>query len=353
VENGIFNSIPFPFKRFNNYVPGIIRGQNVITTAGSGIGKTQLTKFLYVYSSYKFYKENTDNMDLKIFYIALEESKEEMMLSLISHYLYDYYKLSIPTMDLQSFNRVSITDKIVGYIQEAEDYFEELLEHLEIVDHIFHPTGIYKHIEDYALKNGKMYFKEAKKVDKNGKMDVIKIPHHYEPNKPNEYVIVIVDHISLMEPEKGNNLHETLSQWSFRYARKKLTKFFKYVVVNVQQQSAESEKQQFDMRGGNIISKLLPSLTNLANNKETQRDAFLILGLFAPYRFQVEEHNGYDITAMEDNFRSLYVLKNRNGPSVTANLYFDGASNSFRELPAANDDFQMQKVYQMINRNNN
>ena len=290
-------------------------------------------------------------MGLKIFYIALEESKEEMMLGLISNYLYDKYGLSVSPLGLQSLNEVSIDDDIITKIKEAKEYFSDLLQSLTIIDHVFHPTGIYKQVEEYALDNGNIVYKKAKKKSKSGKLETINIPFKYQPNKENEYVIVIVDHISLIEPETGMDLREAIAQWSFRYGRKKLSKFFKYTVVNIQQQSAESEKQQFDMKGGNIVSKLFPSLTNLADNKATQRDAFLILGLFSPYRFQIEEHNGYDITTMKDNYRCLYVLKNRNGPSVATNLFFDGESNVFKELPAPDDTRRMERVYQSINKN--
>jgi len=355
-DNGRPNSIPFPFERFNKYVPGIIKGHGVIVTAGSGVGKTQLAKFLYVYSAYKYYINNKDKVRLKIFYIALEESKEEMMLGLISNYLLEHYDITISILDLQSYNQGTVTNDLIEKIEEASDYFTELVKILEVVDYIFHPTGIYKYIENYALNNGRIIYRKIKKEDSNGVEIELKIPHHYEANDKDEYVLVLVDHVSLMEPEKGNTLHQTLSQWSFRYARKKLTKFFNYTVVNIQQQSAESEAQQFDMKGGNIVSKLLPSLANLANNKETQRDAHLILGLFSPYRFKIQEYEGYNIVDFEDNFRSLIVLKNRMGASIATNLFFNGKSNFFKELPKVTDMAKMNAVNNLlknIRKNNN
>ena len=47
--DGNTNCIPLPFPRLRKYIPGIMRGTNIIVTANSGVGKTQFTKYLYVF----------------------------------------------------------------------------------------------------------------------------------------------------------------------------------------------------------------------------------------------------------------------------------------------------------------
>ncbi len=75
--------------------------------------------------------------------------------------------------------------------------------------------------------------------------------------------------------------------------------------------------------------------------------AHVIFGLFGPARHNIHSFNGYNISKLQDNFRSLEVLKNRIGSGfVEDSLYFDGAVNEFRELP--NDTEMTENDYQYI-----
>lgn len=354
VEKGVENCIPLPFERMRKYLPGIMRGVQYIVTASSGIGKTQLTKYIFVYSAYKEYKKS-NNIDLKILYFALEESRREFMLSMISNYLFEHHNITLTVLDLQSFTGVLIKDEIIEFIEEAEEYFADLDDILDIIDTVSNPTGLYKHVESYAKENGTIITKD---VNIDG--EIRPINDYYLPKNKDEYVIVIADHIGLLEEERGaETLHKAMSRWSANYARKRITKFFNYVVVNVQQQGAETEKKEFTNRGDSIIEKLLPSLSGLGDNKLTQRDAFVVIGLFAPDRYGISEFDGYNIDKLGDNYRSLIILKNRIGiPNVRTSLFFDGASNDFRELPKTSDLEGISKVYKYKNnlekqRNNN
>lgn len=57
--------------------------------------------------------------------------------------------------------------------------------------------------------------------------------------------------------------------------------------------------------------------------------------MFAPDRYKIENYRGYDITKLKDNYRALKILKDRNYGLANGylNLYFDGATNIFKELP--------------------
>ena len=107
----------------------------------------------------------------------------------------------------------------------------------------------------------------------------------------------------------------------------------------MQQQTAEKEKQEYNFKGKSIDEKLEPSLDGLANNKETQRDADLILGFFSPTRYGINSYHGYDITKLKDKFRAILFLKDRRYGLANARLfcYFDGATNVMNELPSAKD----------------
>lgn len=353
VDNGKLNCIPFyeAYPRLSNYLPGIIKGVYYIISASSGIGKTQLAKHMFVLTPYRFIKNNPGcNMKLKILYFALEESKEEFIDSLMVAHLYEKYGIVIDTLHLRSMFKQSVSSDILDKLKECEEYFKDLFDCIEVVDSVANPTGLYKYCRDYSEKHGKHIYTTKEFTEKdafgNEKKTNEKVYSHYEPNDPDEYVIVISDHISLLSEESGMNKHQTIGKWSVDYCRKQITKHWKYIVVNIQQQSADSEKQQFTMSGKSIESKLEPSLEGLATNKETQRDALVVLGLFAPDRYGIEVHNGYNVKILKDNYRQLSVLKNRIGRSnLKIPLYFKGESNHFEELPPVEEFIKNPLLY--------
>lgn len=271
------------------------------------------------------------------------------MLGLISNRLYTEYNISISVIDLQSFTE-RLSPFIIKKIEECKEYFSDFEKYIEVIDTIYNPTGIYKYVRKYATDNGTHHYRTLNIDGKD-----TKIYDYYEPNDEKEFVIVVTDHVSLLQEEKNYitgmmmNKHQTISKWSADYCRKQISKNFKYTVVNVQQQEAAKEKQEY-YRGGSIESKLEPSLDGLADNKLTQRDALIVLGLFAPDRYEIKKHLNYEIVKLKDNYRSLKILKNRLGrPNLKLGLFFDGKTNDFFELPS-HDSNEIQNIYEKLNK---
>ncbi len=339
---------------FNNYpklsqaVPGVVPGMIQMVTAGSGVGKTQLTKALYVREPLEYALKH--NINLKIFYFALEESQQEFIDTMICNFISSRCGISMDLLMLQGFRTSSLPQDKMDLIEQHIDDVEELLERVEIIDSVYNPTGIYKYCRDHADKNGTHHFEDRefikKKIDDDGTYyttkEMTKVYSHYVPNDPNAITIVIVDHISLLTPEKDKetgymkNQHQTMAQWSTNYALKQITKHWNWAVVNVIQQEQSGEKEQFTNQGESIQKKTEPSLAGFANNKEIQRDAKVVLGVYSPDRYGFDDYHGYDIRRFRDTFRAVKVLKNRFGaPNKYVHFLFDGATNRFIELPKA------------------
>ena len=81
----------------------------------------------------------------------------------------------------------------------------------------------------------------------------------------------------------------------------------------------------------------------------TPRDSDIVLGLFNPSRYGILQHGGYNISFMRDNYRSLKILKSRDGISdVQVPLFFNGASDVFKECPKIEDEVNLGKMYSYI-----
>jgi hypothetical protein len=116
--------------------------------------------------------------------------------------------------------------------------------------------------------------------------------------------------------------------------------------VVIQQQAFEGEGNEAFK-----LNKVRPSVAGLGDSKYTSRDSNVVLGLFSPFRFGIENYLGYDIKKFKDNIRFLEVIVNRDGQmGGILPLYFDGATCTFAELPKPNDSANMQQVYQLLDK---
>lgn len=365
-DSGKIFCIPFEnYPKLMQSVPGVVPGMIQMVTAGSGVGKTQLTKALYVREPLEYALKH--GIKLKIFYFALEESEKEFIDTMICNFISKRCGIKMDLLTLQGYRQKSLDSNMMSLIDSNINDIEDLLSNVEIIDSVYNPTGIYKYCRNYADHNGEHVFEDREfiknKIDKNPnsptygrKITVkenVKVYSHYVPNDPNSIVIVVVDHMSLLTPEKVKNgdsmmsKHQTMAHWSTNYALKQITKHWNWAVVNVIQQEQSGEKEQFTSRGESIQKKTEPSLANFANNKEIQRDAKVIIGVYSPDRYGFEEYHAYDIARLRDCFRAAIVLKNRFGrPNVYHHFLFDGATNRFAELPKGTETHLMEPFLQ-------
>lgn len=357
-EDGKVNAIPFPFKRFGTVLPGVEQAKYYNVTANSKVGKTQLADFLFVYSTIKYILEHGKEQDisLKIFYFSLEMSKEEKIKQLISYFLFIKKKLLISPTKLESkFEGYVLSDEIVNFLNDEKEFFKLFEEIVTFYDEVRNPYGIYKQVREYAYTHGDYYDKDKNKLDveeiKKSNSTITFNIDHYKAHNPNEYVIIMIDHIGLITPEKGYTLHQSMAKLSTDYLLHMRDKW-KYTPVIVQQQSAENEKQQFTMSGQSMINKLKPSPDGLATNKEVGRDCNYMLGLFSPNRYEFRDYNGYDLTRLKDTHRDLSIIFSRHSSgSQSVGLLFLGAVNFFEELPKTmtNEDYiKVEKLQEQM-----
>jgi hypothetical protein len=314
-------------------------------------GKTQITDYICLYNTIKQIIDENLDIKLKIFYFTLEMSKEEKMLAAFANILYIKEGIRVSPTDLKSTNKNKILSQdIIEIIKKYEPYFRKMQEIVEFIDDVRNPTGIYKLVRRYALANGKIHYKTIKIKDQETNEDIsVKVEDFYEPNDPEEYVMIIIDHISLIDTEVVNKKNLSLSESMVHLSSNYLIKLrnrFGYIPIVVQQQAAAQESVE-----NKKANKLKPTLDGLGDSKLIGRDANVILGLFSPFRHEIPEYYGYDITKFKDNIRFLEIIGGREGGTgAICPLFFDGAVNFFKELPLSNDREKIEEVYKHLNR---
>lgn len=235
--NGKINCIPWGLPRFEEQLPGIEKSKYYLITANSKVGKTQITDWLFLFNTISQIIDKKLNIKLKIFYFTLEMSKEEKMLSAFANILYVKEGLRISPTDLKSTKSDRmLSQEVIDIIKKYEVYFKKIEEIVEFIDSVKNPTGIYKLVRNYALENGKVHYKV---LNINGTKT--EVEDYYEPNDPEEYVMIIIDHISLIDTENHNGKQMTLAESMVFLSSNYLIKLrnrFGYIPVVVQQQAA-------------------------------------------------------------------------------------------------------------------
>jgi hypothetical protein len=341
--------IPLPFKRLSEYIPGIEQGTYYGVTAGTKSGKSQLADFIFIMEPIDWYIKNKDktNIKLKIFVFSLEMSIDSKIRSIMSYKLFkDYGKIISPKKLLSRYEGYILDDEVEQILNSIEFklWFEQFENIVEYHDNIRNPYGMFNVVHTYALKHGH-YEKRIMELSRgDGTYEKKEVRGRYISDNPDEFVIVLTDHVGLQSPEKGGILFQAMSDHSSEYSlylRDKLN----YIPVDIHQQAFEGEKQQYTNVGTSIIEKLRPSAENLGDNKIIGRNYNMLLGLFYPAKYGIENYKEYNLNRIGKNYRELSIIFDRDGESaINVPLYFNGACNFFKELPKLPDEEIYQKI---------
>lgn len=347
-RRGEIISIPWEnLPKLSKVLPGIIPENFAIVTANQKVGKTQLADYLYVYSPIDYLFTHPEaSLDVDIQYFSLEMSKEAKMRQAIAYRLFTKYGVTISPQDLRSvFNDYILEDEIEELIDAEQEWLDFFESRVTFEDSVRNPYGIHLAVKNKCESEGKYEYTSVE-WHEGGKTTTKVKRDKYVPDDPNKIQIVIVDHASLISPERGGTLYEAIGKLSSEYILE-MRDLWKCQICLVQQQTPTSESQQYTMIGGTILDKVRPTPDNLGYNKSTAQDCNLMLSLFHPQRYRQKKYNGIDLEQMDDSHRELAIPLNRDGiNNAYIDLYFNGAVNYFEEVDRDNLD----KVYDKVNK---
>jgi hypothetical protein len=313
--------IPMGFDRLNRYI-GIRKSIYTLVGGLTGSGKTSFIDDAYVLNPFDWYisKANTKGIKLRIIYRSMERSKTYKLAKWVSRKIFLDHGMIIAVDKLLGWNGEKMTSDEHDLFLLKEDYMESMKEVITIIDGPENPVGIAKELKEHALTRG----------------EIVKTGEHtriYVPNDEDEITIVIVDHIGLLKLTKDHPVKKAaIDKMSdeLRYARD----FFGYTPVVVSQFNRDISNP-IRIKNGDVE----PQLEDFADSSATQNDADVVLALFDPMRYKVEDPSGYQLDKLKDEygskyFRSLRVIKNSYGADdIRIGLGFLGHVGMFKELP--------------------
>lgn len=322
--DGENSGIPMGFDRLNRYI-GIRKAMYFLVGGLTGSGKTALVDDAFVLNPVDWYlsKANDTKTKLTIIYRSMERSRTYKLAKWVSR------KIFLDTGTIISVNKLlgwtsKMNEEEHALFLTYRDYITKLHEIVTIIDGPENPIGIAKDLKDHALQNGKIV-----QIDEYNKK--------YIPDNEYEVTIVVLDHIGLLKQTKElKTKKDRIDKMSdeLRYARD----FYGYTPCVVQQFNRDIANPT-RLKNGDVE----PQLEDFKDSSQTQDDADVVLALFDPMRYKVEDPSGYNLEKLKDEFgakyyRSLRVIKNSYGEDdIRIGLGFLGVIGMFKELPRRRD----------------
>lgn len=345
VLNGGINSIPPPFKRFSNDFIGLEPAKMYVVTAATKVGKTTFASYLFIYNSLLFAYNNPDKVRFKVFYIPREETPEDVLHRFMCFILYKLSKgkVIIDRNDLKSSKNVALDEKVLELLNSEEyknilDFFEENVMFYPSVN----PSGVWKEMIKYAEDHGKVYKRKIETKDEFGFEKEIEVFDHYVPDDDNEIRLIFDDHVSLTPLERNFTLKQAIDKLGEYYVL--LRNMYGYSICEVHQQNTSSESLDAIKLG-----KAKASTNFLADSSYSGRNCDVCIGVNSPFRQELPDWNGYDITKLKDYFRYVEILLNRSGSAGgVAPLFYLGKVCDWNEMPLPKEVAKLNEVYSYV-----
>jgi replicative DNA helicase len=315
LNTGLYHGL----DRLREFIPDIQQSTYYLVGGEPSTGKTAFADDFFMYKPFEFLMEDVDSkIKVNWIYFSLEISKLRKITKGICRKLFTDYGLSLDINYVLSKGKNRISDDIYERVIKTADYFDKLEDRLQVVDTPINPDGIYAYLHKYAEANGQF----------------IKVGEHntvYVPKDENLYTIIIVDHIGLIKALQGLNKKQSIDRLSeyMIYYRNKCN--FSSVLIS-QFNRALSSTDRFK------LEMVEPQISDFKETGNPVEDADITFGLFNPSRYRLEQFRGYNIDKLKQYFRSLSILKNRDGEAdKVLGMKFEGAVGHFSEYPKAED----------------
>ncbi len=311
----------------NKILYGVQKGTYYLIGGETGTGKTALVDELFVLDTFDYAKKH--GKKIKIFYYSLEISKIRKIAKWTALKIFRDHGIITSMTEILGLEETPIRPEVERLVKTYESYFEELLESVILIDEGTNPTGVYVMLDNYCRNAGT--FKDKIRIIK-GKEVKQKI---YIPTDSTETVMFIVDHIGLMKREHEKDSKVLLNK------KQNIDKLSEYSIIlrntygvapvlisQLNRDLSDIDRQRF--------KELKPQLSDLKDTGNPSEDCNVAILLFNPERYNMQKYgnNRYDITKCGGRFRSVHIVKNREGnDSILIGLNFLGESGLFRQFP--------------------
>lgn len=329
--------------------------------AQSGAGKSYMLIYRHILSPWLAGERN-----IKWFFWSLEMDTSDIIGRMISFFLFKKHGIRVSNQEIFSMGEYRLDAATEAKIVEIyETDITPILERMTIItdSKLSNPTGIYKHVWNYASEHGSFVEEqltikqETDRKDINGKTiiekKVVTRTVGYTPDDPDEKIVIMIDHLHILPKERGYSLKQNIDKWMDDYAIT-IKRIMKYTIVNLCQVNrtlTSVDRMKFNSK------QLQPQASDIKETSSIEQSSDMLIALFDPNALpHLDTHQGFDLADWKGHYRSLHIVKNRNGRApLNQALLFDAKSSSFTEMPLLTETTKieaMKKAFNLIVANN-
>lgn len=335
VQKGIegrYQGLKNGLRRINQYIFNVQRSCYTLIGGLSGSAKTKLVDFILLNA---LQDAESKNIPVNVFYYSYEIDEITKKSEWLSMLIYTKHNVVISPEKIKGLGDFRLSSEEQNLVELEIDNLEALFSKINWIWESTNVTGMYKEWWDFMSKRGvfdKHYYTDE---DGSTKERITK----FTLANPEEYNIVICDHIALCKRERGYDLKANLDKLSEYVVRCRnlfgMTFFF---LQQFNQGLNSVDRQKF--KGVDIS----PQQSDFKDSTNPYTDADVVLGLLNAHKMDMETCLGYNINTtstdynLKDRFRMLKVVKNRlSRDNIAVGLLFIPEALMFRELPKAKD----------------
>jgi len=318
------------FDKFNDYLYNTQKATYYAIGGAPSSGKSALIDDNFILSPYMYYEKLGVKPKIKWFYYSFEISKTAKRAKWTAYKLFLDHGLKVDSAYILSKGKNRISDEIYARVVAVDQYMEQLFDHIVFVQDADNPTGIYNTIMKYAEANGKIHTVPYKNLD--GSTGLTKTG--YTANDPGEHVMIIVDHVELTKKERGYDTKQNIDKLSeYMIIARNLFGYSPILAAHFNKGMSGIDRLKLAHQGKMDLAPILEDFKNTGN---LGQDCNVALGVFNPVKHDLQDYAGYDLSRMVNSFRSIHLMKNREGAEyINIGMHFNGQIGKFRELPEA------------------
>jgi len=321
------SSVSMGFQKLNKYI-GIRKKILTLVFGATGSGKSSLVYDAWILNTFDWWIERKKATQVKVkpILFSFERSKIYTKTKWLSRRIFKDQGVLIPIGKILGWwedNRLTKDehDMVLMY----EDYINELMEYVTVIEGAQNPTGPYRYMKAYAEKHGK----------------IEQVSEHYSiyhPNNENEVVVPIIDHIGLTKLERDYKTKKESIDKLTEYAQG-WRDYYGYSPVFVAQITRELGSVQYQK-----MTEFEPTIDQIKESGAPGEAADVVMSIFDPIRYNTNDAGGYEARKFmnpetgEKPFRSIKIVKNTYGADgIRCGCVMHGPSGLFKELPKKDD----------------
>lgn len=357
--------LPTGIPKLNKAINGLSKGVIIGVAGASKSGKSTIVDSSFLISPYIEMIEK-GNIDIEWFYWSLEMSKLDIRFKTIAHFFYRDYQIStitlpegdtykgspvIPISASYLLGRLETDNDVpIKVSEEHQVIFKEIVEKrinpmfgkydnkgkkiskgkVTLIEDTINPTGMFHYLMDYAKQNGKFIYEEYYVINNlTSDREKKKRISGYEPNNPDKYVIVIIDHLRALKREKNYTMKQNVDKiLEYFVFLRNLCKFSIIPIIHLNRNISDIQRIKFNNE------YLYPTDSDVKETGNMAEVVDFLLTVFdaGDEQYNIKKHFGMDITDIID-YRSLHLVKSRHTAApahIQLKAYF--GISTFEEL---------------------